>query len=211
MFAAWLGVTAVAAAVTVALYARDLSKPQADFTLAVAALSAAALALMMTFSAWARRKNLEKIDRAGKAAAGLADPEGRRKSRVRQVAWALVPIVSVTALAWWPFLVLARTRRRARDWAVFAAYLAAVAAEIVTFAAAGILPVGSVADDAAGILFYAIALLVAVTAPLYTLVAFRPTARLPSWPGAEQARAAAKWQQPVIIAESLEDWADGHH
>jgi hypothetical protein len=39
--------------------------------------------------------------------------------------------VSFTALAWWPFLVLALVRRRARDWAVFAAYLTAVAAEIV--------------------------------------------------------------------------------
>ena len=68
-FAAWLGVTAVAAAVTVVLYARDLSKPQADFTLAVFALIAAAFALMMTFAAWARRKNLKKIDLAGKAAA----------------------------------------------------------------------------------------------------------------------------------------------
>ncbi len=72
MFAAWLGVTAGAVAVTVVLYARDLSKPQADFTLAVVALSAAGIALTMTFSAWAHRKNLKKIVRAGKAAAAGA-------------------------------------------------------------------------------------------------------------------------------------------
>jgi uncharacterized protein DUF2510/putative regulator of septum formation len=72
VFAAWPGVTAVAAAVTVVLYTRDLSKPQADFTLAVFALIAAAFALMMTFGAWARRKNSKKIDLAGKAAAAAA-------------------------------------------------------------------------------------------------------------------------------------------
>jgi hypothetical protein len=58
MLAVWLAVTAVAAVVTVALYARDLSKPQADFSLAVVALSATGLALLMAWSAWASRKNL---------------------------------------------------------------------------------------------------------------------------------------------------------
>jgi Protein of unknown function (DUF2510) len=81
VFAAWLGVTAVAAGVTVVLYARDLSKPQADFTLAVAALCAAVLALVMTFSAWARRKNLKKIDQAGKAAAAAAGTRDGAASR----------------------------------------------------------------------------------------------------------------------------------
>ena len=38
MFAVWLAVTAACGVVTVALYARDLSKPQADFSLAAAAL-----------------------------------------------------------------------------------------------------------------------------------------------------------------------------
>jgi Protein of unknown function (DUF2510) len=65
VFAVWLTVTAAAAALTVALYARDLSKPQADFTLAVVALSATGLALLMTYTAWARRKNLKKIGQAG--------------------------------------------------------------------------------------------------------------------------------------------------
>ncbi len=74
MIAVWLAATAAAAAVTVALYARDLSKPQADFTLAVVALSAALLALCMTFNAWARRKNLKKIDQAGKTATRGGQP-----------------------------------------------------------------------------------------------------------------------------------------
>jgi hypothetical protein len=75
VFAAWLGATAVAAAVTVALYTRDLSKPQADYTLAVLALCATGITLAMTFRCWARRKNLKKIDQAGKAAARRAGEE----------------------------------------------------------------------------------------------------------------------------------------
>jgi len=81
MFAVWLVVTAAAAVVTVALYARDLSKPQADFTLAVVALTATGLALLMAWGAWASRKNLKKIHQAGKTAAtvaGAADSTARR-------------------------------------------------------------------------------------------------------------------------------------
>lgn len=81
VFAAWLGVTAVAVVVTVVLYARDLSKPQADFTSAVSALLAAGVALMLTFSAWGRRKNLKKIDKAGKAAAAVAGTGDSAASR----------------------------------------------------------------------------------------------------------------------------------
>jgi hypothetical protein len=81
VFAGWLVVTAAAAAVTVALYARDLSKPQADFTLAVVALIATGLALLMTCTAWARRKNVKKIGQAGKAAAVLADTGESTASR----------------------------------------------------------------------------------------------------------------------------------
>jgi len=81
MVAVWLAVTAAAAAVTVALYARDLSKPQADFTLAVVALSATGLALLMAWTSWARRKSLKKIDQAGKAAAVLAGAGDSTASR----------------------------------------------------------------------------------------------------------------------------------
>jgi hypothetical protein len=80
VIAVWLAVTAVAVAVTVALYARDLSKPQANFTSAVSALIAAVLALGMTCNAWIGRKNLKKIDRAGKAAV-LADTGESTASR----------------------------------------------------------------------------------------------------------------------------------
>jgi len=81
MFAVWLAVTAAFGVVTVALYAQDLSKPQADFTLAVFALSATGLALAMAFNSWTRRKNLKKIDRAGQAAAVPADTGDSTASR----------------------------------------------------------------------------------------------------------------------------------
>jgi hypothetical protein len=123
----------------------------------------------------------------------------RRRRRVRQVAWALVPIVSFSFLAWWPFLVLALIRLRARDWAVFAAYLAALAAEIVVviLGAQGVIPA-----EGGAITFLWTVLLVAVTAAVHTLVAFRPGVELPSFRAADQARAAAKRQQPVIDTSS---------
>jgi hypothetical protein len=119
----------------------------------------------------------------------------RRRRRFRQVAWALVPIVSFSVLAWWPFLVLALIRLRARDWAVFAAYLTALAAEtaFLILGTQGVIPAGGGA-----IIFLWMVLLVAVTAAVHTLVAFRPGVELPSFLAADQARAAARRQQPVL-------------
>jgi hypothetical protein len=48
----------------------------------------------------------------------------RNQFHYRQILWALVPVLSIGLLAFVPFLWLALVRRRARDWAVFAAYLA---------------------------------------------------------------------------------------
>src|SRR5262249_14121401 len=45
----------------------------------------------------------------------------RGRFGVRQPAWALVPLLSLTFLAFAPFLWVALSRRRARDWAVLAA------------------------------------------------------------------------------------------
>jgi hypothetical protein len=67
MVVVWLAATAAAAVVTVALYARDLSKPQADFTLALFALCATGGALLVASFAWTRRKDLKKIDQARRA------------------------------------------------------------------------------------------------------------------------------------------------
>jgi hypothetical protein len=118
----------------------------------------------------------------------------RRRRRVRQVAWALVPIVSLTFLAWLPFAVLAFIRLRLRDWAVFAAYLAVVIAEIVLIA------LNAHGNDAAGIAADAMMLFLALAAPIHTLVAFRPAAGLPRWSDAERARATPGRHQPVINA-----------
>jgi hypothetical protein len=60
------------------------------------------------------------VDRRRRSRAGL---------RLRQFAWASVPIWSVSFLVFVPFLRRAIVRRRTRDWVVFWAYCAAVAAE----------------------------------------------------------------------------------
>ena len=87
VLASCMAVTAIAAIVTAALYARDLTNPQADYTLAAFALRATGLALLITCTAWARRARLKKIERAGKAAAGLAadgdSPAGSQAVQVR--------------------------------------------------------------------------------------------------------------------------------
>lgn len=49
-------------------------------------------------------------------------------------------------------------------------------------------------------------LLLAVAAPVYVLVAFRPAAGLPPMFAAAEARAAFERQQPVIDAEGPEGW-----
>jgi hypothetical protein len=65
-------------------------------------------------------------------------PRRQRRNRVlRQIWWGIVPIWSIGFLSFAPFLAYAVMRRRKRDWAVFAAYLAATAAMIVAVASAG--------------------------------------------------------------------------
>jgi hypothetical protein len=126
---------------------------------------------------------------------------GWARARVRQVVWALVPVVSVRLLAWWPFLVLALIRRRARDWAVFAACLAAVAGAETVLSI-----VGDQDSAAANRLGWLIVPSLAVTAAIHTLVAFRPGAELPTFDDAQAARTAAKRRQPVTDAGGPEDW-----
>jgi hypothetical protein len=75
-FTVWLAATAAAAAVMVALYARDLSKPHADFTSAVAALIATGFVLLRTYGAGAQRRHFLKIDRAAQAAARTVGGQG---------------------------------------------------------------------------------------------------------------------------------------
>jgi hypothetical protein len=109
------------------------------------------------------------------------------RARFRQVAWAFVPVLSLSLLAFAPFLWLALIRRQARDWAVAAAYVTAVVVELVLiFISAD--KTGSVASDIAT----AMILPLVVTATVHALVAFRPAAGLPSWRDVHAIRAAGK-------------------
>lgn len=110
------------------------------------------------------------------------------RARGRQAAWTLVPIVSFSFLAWWPFLVLALIRRRARDWAVFAAYLVAVATEIALVSVGGQV---SATTENIGIAMIPV---IAVTAAVHALVAFRPAAEV----------------QPLFKPERVSGLASGH-
>jgi hypothetical protein len=101
------------------------------------------------------------------------------RSRVRQLVWPLVPLLSLGLLAFVPFLWLALVRRRAGDWTVLAAYLAVVA----TLTVAGFLPPGT-----AGTFFLYLEAGLAVIAPLHVALAFSPAAGVPSWREARAAR-----------------------
>ena len=85
--------------------------------------------------------------------------------RIRQLAWASMPIWSFSLLAFVPFLRIALARGRARDWAVFAGYLASTV--IVISAAAS-------NNDAAGAVAGTMAIAVAVVAAVHAFIAFRP-------------------------------------
>ena len=90
---------------------------------------------------------------------------GGTPGRIRQLAWASVPIWSFSLLAFVPFLRITLARGRTRDWAVFAGYLASTV--IVISAAAS-------NNDAAGAVAGTMAIVVAVVAAVHAFVAFRP-------------------------------------
>jgi hypothetical protein len=124
------------------------------------------------------------------------DTPGQRgtsaRRRVRQVAWGAVPLVSLTLLAFVPFLWLALIRRRARDWAVFAAYLAAVVAELVLLSGKS----GSLTSAIGAVLI----LVVWGTATIHALIAFRPGAAVPSWRDVHTLRTADKREKLAAAA-----------
>jgi hypothetical protein len=78
--AAWLAATAAAATVMVALYARDLSQPHADFSAAVWALIVTLFGLLKAYSTGAMPRHLKKIDREAQAAARAAGVQGSAAS-----------------------------------------------------------------------------------------------------------------------------------
>jgi hypothetical protein len=93
---------------------------------------------------------------------------GRRGSVLRPILWALVPIWSIGFLSFVPFLAYAVIQRRAKDWAVFAAYLAATVAMIVALAA-----VNSNSSASAGVGGFIVVL--AGCAAVHAAILFRPS------------------------------------
>lgn len=95
------------------------------------------------------------------------EPARRSGSVLRQVGWASVPVWSIGFLAFVPFGAYAMLHRGKRDWAVFAAYLAATIALIAAIGA--INPDG---DASAAVGGFIIAL--AGCAAVHAAVLFRP-------------------------------------
>ena len=104
------------------------------------------------------------------------------RSRVRQLLWALVPLLSSGLLAFVPFLWLAVICRRAWAWTVLGAYLAVAATQTVL----GFHPQGTTGN----VFLYLTAGLL-VIAPVHVVLAFSPAAGVPSWREARAARHSA--------------------
>jgi hypothetical protein len=87
---------------------------------------------------------------------------------LRPILWALVPIWSIGFLSFVPFLAYAVIQRRAKDWAVFAVYLAATVAMMV---ALGAIKTDSSGSAAVGGLL----IVLAGCAAVHAAVLFRPS------------------------------------
>jgi hypothetical protein len=93
-------------------------------------------------SAWAAFREQRQGRAAASALRARTSPLGPgaghqvavRSGRLRQLAWASVPVWSFGFLAFAPFLYLAVIRRRIRDWAVFAVYLTVATLFLIYFA-----------------------------------------------------------------------------
>ena len=133
-----------------------------------------------------------------------ARSHSRVRSLARQLGWASVPIWSVTLLAPAPFLMRAISRRRAADWAVFAAYLGIVVLELV------LLTVGK-AGSATATVGALLLLLLLLVAPVHAFVAFRPGAGPWSWRDMHAVSGAgepASEQENVASADAMHDRHD---
>jgi len=115
----------------------------------------------------------------------VAGRSGGASARLRQLAWASVPIWSLSLLAFAPFLRLALTRRRVRDWLVFAGYLAASITVLVLMSIGG--PTDAVAATAGTL---TIALMSA--GAVHAFFAFRPVPEAAGSLASEQAVTTAR-------------------
>jgi len=108
---------------------------------------------------------------------------------LRQIWWTSAPIWSLGLLSFVPFLAFAVIRRRKRDRAVFAGYLAATVALVVT---ANLVDANS---DAATAAFGGFMVVLAVCAAIHACILFRPGRTQPSL-AAAAARDGAGSQEP---------------
>jgi hypothetical protein len=122
---------------------------------------------------------------------------GRRGSVLRPILWALVPIWSIGFLSFVPFLAYAVIQRRAKDWAVFAVYLAATVAMMV---ALGAIKTDSSGSAAVGGLL----IVLAGCAAVHAAVLFRPSrgvlplgASMPLTPRQRNRQAVAQAQSRI--------------
>jgi hypothetical protein len=117
-------------------------------------------------------------------------PHGRNgPGRLGQLAWASVPIWSLSVLAFAPFLRLALIRPRMREWVVFAGYLAASITVVLLLS----VPVtDSTVSDTAGALAIALAVVLMAVGAVHAFVAFRPAIADSGSLASEQALATAR-------------------
>ena len=107
----------------------------------------------------------------------------------RQLAWASIPVWSLSLLVYVPFLRLAFARRRTRDWLVFAGYLAASTAVLILLAVPG---PDDPASDTAAALAIALALALMAVGAVHAFVAFRPMPQASGALASEQALTTAR-------------------
>jgi hypothetical protein len=130
----------------------------------------------------------------------------RTRGTLRQVWWASIPVWSIGFLSFVPFLAYAVIQRRRKAWAVFAAYLAATVAMIVSLGA-----VPSSSGAAAGVGGFIVAL--AGCAAVNAAVLFRPSRAIaPLGPAAAALDPRQRNQQALAAArDRIERRKDARH
>jgi len=140
----------------------------------------------------------ESQGRLPESQGGGSAPAKRGGRVLRQVAWASVPVWSIGFLSFVPFLAFAVINRGKRDWAVFAAYLAATIAMIIAIG------VEETNDNRGGAAVGGFIIALVGCAAIHAAVLFRPgraveaTASGPAAPASPERRN----RQAVAVAKS---------
>jgi len=127
------------------------------------------------------------------------EPSRQTDPRVRQVTWTSIPVWSLGFLACVPFLNYAVMSRRARDWVVFAAYLAATIA--IDIALGAVNP-----DSSAGTAVLGLVIALAGGAAVHTAILYRPE-RKPEPYSPEQLRHWPKRRAGSSAGRSRGSWS----